>query len=108
MNENILKLRDLFQQLLKLLKNENDSDSLYIIKQVDYSLNLVNDYIDNTNGENDEKNLLSHLRENYQTLNQPRVGLSDYFIWRDNYEEREKANKVLDAIKEDLFQMLGR
>jgi hypothetical protein len=98
----IEQLRVLFQELKRILEKENDKDTLYIINQLDLGLHLIDEYLNSTYENIDLKQLFSKLEEIYIKINQPRVGLSDYFIWRDNYEERVKANNSLDAIKKNL------
>ena len=102
MLKDIEQLRFLFQELKRILEKENDNETLYIINQTKLSLLLIDECL-NSNYENkDLKQLLSKLEEIYTKINQPRVGLSDYFIWRDNYEERVKVNNDLDTIKRNL------
>jgi len=108
MNRKIIKLKDWLQQLLMELKIEVSNDNFFIINQVEYSLVLINEYLCNLNKNNDEKQLLDQLREIYKGINHTRVGLSDYFIWRDDFDERVKANKSLDEIKKNLNKLLGR
>ncbi|HEY4553682.1 MAG TPA: hypothetical protein VIG80_10845 [Bacillaceae bacterium] len=55
----------------------------------------------------DEKAVWDTLREMYRSLNHPRVGLSNFYIWRDDFEERLEANEQLDRIKDKLFKLLG-
>lgn len=42
------------------------------------------------------------LVEIYAELTRPRIGLYDYFVWRDDASERKRANAALDTIKDDL------
>jgi len=108
MNSKIIRIKDLLQQLFLELKNEESNDNSFIINQVEYSLVLINKYLCNLNKNNDEKQLFDQLREIYKGMNHPRVGLSDYFIWRNDFDERVKANKSLDEIKKSLYKLLGR
>ena len=63
---------------------------------------LIDESLDNPDENKDYKQLFSKLEEIYIKINQPRVGLSDYFIWKDTNEERVKENDGLDTIKEKL------
>ena len=98
----IEQLRILFQELKRILEKENDNETLYIIHQLELGLLLIDECLNCTYENEDLKQLFSKLEEIYIKINQPRVGLSDYFIWRDNYEERLKVNNGLDKIKKDL------
>jgi hypothetical protein len=98
----IEQLRILFQELKRILEKENDNETLYIINQLELGLLLIDECLNCTYENEDLKQLFSKLEEIYIKINQPRVGLSDYFIWRDNYEERLKVNNGLDKIKKNL------
>ena len=98
----IEQLRILFQELKRILEKENDNETLYIINQLELGLLLIDECLNGTYENEDLKQLFSKLEEIYIKINQPRVGLSDYFIWRDNYEERLKVNNGLDKIKKNL------
>ncbi|MBM7608878.1 hypothetical protein JOD29_002144 [Lysinibacillus composti] len=102
MLKDIEKLTVLFQQLKSILEKENDSETLYIRNQLELGLHLIDEVL-NSNNENKElEQLFSKLKEIYANINQPRVGLSDYFIWKDDYDERIEVNNDLDTIKESL------
>lgn len=98
----IEQLRVLFQELKRILEKENDNETLYIIQQLKLGLLLIDECLNSTYENKDLKQLFSKLKGIYVKINQPRVGLSDYFIWRDNYEERVKVNNSLDTIKKNL------
>ncbi|MFJ5562447.1 hypothetical protein [Lysinibacillus xylanilyticus] len=98
----IEQLRILFQELKRILEKENDNETLYIINQLKLGLLLIDECLNGTYENEDLKQLFSKLEEIFIKINQPRVGLSDYFIWRDNYEERLKVNNGLDKIKKNL------
>ncbi len=98
----IEQLRILFQELKRILEKENDNETLYIIHLLELGLLLIDECLNDTYESEDLKQLFSKLEEIYIKINQPRVGLSDYFIWRNNYEERLKVNNGLDKIKKNL------
>lgn len=98
----IKQLRLQFQELIGILDKEDENETLYIINQLELGLKLIDGCINSTYENKDIIQLFSELEEIYIKINQPRVGLSDYFIWRDDYEERVTANKSLDKIKENL------
>ena len=102
MLKDIEQLRVLFQELKRILEKEDDNETLYIINQLELGLLLIDECLNNVYESKDLKQLFSKLEEIYKKINQPRVGLSDYFIWRENYEERVKVNNGLDTIKKSL------
>ncbi|MCK0473849.1 hypothetical protein [Halalkalibacter sp. APA_J-10(15)] len=110
MNKNIKQIQDLFQQLITILEKENDqgSESVYFLNQVKLGVELIKGYSDSHQDDRDLNELIDKLKEIYAKSNQPRVGLSDYFIWKDDYEERLQANKGLDRIKHDLHHIFEK
>ncbi|MBO0589140.1 hypothetical protein [Sporosarcina sp. E16_8] len=109
MLKDILQLRVIYEELKRVLEKENnDSEVLYIINQLELGLGLIDECLNNIYENQDLKELYSKLDEVYMKINQPRVGLSDFFIWRDNYEERIKANEHLDTIKDNLLLLFKK
>lgn len=104
----IEQLRVLFQELKRILEKENDNQTLYIINQLKLGLDLIDECLNSTYQSKDLKQLFSKLEEIYTKINKPRVGLSDYFIWRDDYEERVRVNNGLDTIKKNLTLILRK
>ncbi|MCY9139459.1 hypothetical protein [Peribacillus frigoritolerans] len=51
---------------------------------------------------------MMELSSIYREIDKPRVGLSDYFIWDDNYDKRIVANNELDGIKDILLKEFKR
>lgn len=104
MIKDIQRLRVLYQELRNILEIESDdNEAMYITNQLESGLSLIDECLNNTYTDKDLKQLYSKLNEIYIKINQPRVGLSDFFIWRDNNEERLKANDCLDSIKDNLL-----
>lgn len=95
-------IKDIFQELKRILEKENDNETVYIINQLKLGLLLIDECLNSSDENKDNKQLFSKLDEIYIKIYQPRVGLSDYFIWRDSYEERIKVNNDLDTIKKNL------
>lgn len=95
--EKVQKIKISYESLLLLLKEQQDSELNYIISQIEESIELINEY------PNDQ--IMIELSVIYRKLNKPRVGLSDYFIWRNDFDERLKANEVLDELKIRLNSM---
>ncbi|MFJ8234994.1 hypothetical protein ACIQ34_04505 [Ureibacillus sp. NPDC094379] len=102
MLKEIEQLKVLFQQLKSILEKENDNETLYIRNQLELGLHLIDESLHSNYENKDLEQLFSKLKEIYTNINQPRVGLSDYFIWKDDYDERLEVNNDLDTIKENL------
>lgn len=108
MLRDLKQLKTLFQELKEFLEREDSSEASYIISQLEIGLRLIDKCLNHTNKYWDLKQVFSTVKEIYTKINQPRVGLLDFFIWRNNYEERVKANVPLDRIKNDLSLIFRR
>ncbi|MED4125630.1 hypothetical protein P4631_00400 [Halalkalibacterium halodurans] len=105
MKKDIQHTKDLFRQLLELLKKENEDEFAYMINQLELGLRFIDEYENISSVERNINQLYCELRQVYININKPRVGLSDFFLWKDDDGERVKANETLDAIKNDLRQL---
>ncbi|WCN36393.1 hypothetical protein [Aneurinibacillus uraniidurans] len=108
MIQNLNLIYDLYNRLLKIIKAENDQELQYIISQVEISIRLVDDCLKETRDVKQYNELMLELGAIYKSINTPRVGLSDYFIWCDNYDERLEVNESLDRVKNGLHNYLSR
>jgi len=50
--------------------------------------------------------LLEDLRRMNNTLYPPRGGLSDFFIWPNDFSERVRLNGTLNNIEENIWRIL--
>ncbi|MRX74236.1 hypothetical protein GJU40_19115 [Bacillus lacus] len=105
MKMEILQIKELYKQLITILNKESDNEVNDLIKQLAMGLTLIDECFYNHPEETNLNQLYLQLTEIYKNINQPRVGLSDYFIWRDDYGERIKANECLDFIKASLHKV---
>jgi hypothetical protein len=99
--------KELYLQLKSILIKENDREAQNIIDQIEAGLRIIDEFEDSNINEDDLISLYKDLERVYININQPHVGLSDYFIWKDDYEERIKANKDLDYIKDSLHKLFA-
>lgn len=51
---------------------------------------------------------MMELSSIYREIDKPRVGLSDYFFWDDDYDKRIVVNNELDGIKDILLKEFKR
>ncbi|WP_078552282.1 hypothetical protein [Bacillus alkalicellulosilyticus] len=102
MKDDILRTKELYKQLITILGEKIDNETVFIIKQLEMGLELIDEYMDNQHTESAAEQIHQQLCEIYINITRPRVGLSDYFIWKDDYEKRMEANERLDSIKDNL------
>jgi hypothetical protein len=104
--EIVQQTKELYLQLKLLLKSESDRDAQNIINQLEVGLRIIGEFEGGTY-EEDLSKLYEDLERRYININQPHIGLSDYFIWKDDYEERIKANEDLNRIKDSLHKLFN-
>jgi hypothetical protein len=100
MHDKLKSTKDTYVRLKELLSLQKDSELCYIIQQIQYSIDLIDDYSTQKNVSYEE--IFTQLDYIYRSISKPRVGLTDYFIWNDDFNERCKANKELDKLKKIL------
>jgi len=106
--EMIYQTKELYQLLLNILKDDSDDQAMFIKSQLELGIDQIDEYYKyqfNNSEPNRTQELLKNLERRYIEINQPRIGLSDYYIWKDDHDERMKANETLDEIKEKLLKL---
>jgi len=107
LEQTLLAIKDAYVRLVKILTKEKN-DLEHIILQANASIKLIDKcLLDCESGEQYRKTMME-LSSIYRDINKPRVGLSDYFIWDDNYDKRIVANNELDGIKGILLKEFKR
>lgn len=102
MTTQLQTLRKLYTDLILILESQKDDEISVILASAKESLSIIDDYLNQTGNPKTDSETRSKLTFLYKTINQPRVGLSDYFIWRDLYDDRVQANQPLDEVKSKL------
>ena len=97
MDLNRIKL--LFTELNNYQINQNDST-------IESSKKIGENAVDNL--ENDEENNIKkkYIIEIYKLLYTGRGGLTEYYIWDNDYEIRMKLNEPLERIRNDLWSIM--
>lgn len=106
-NENqklILNLFELFSNLLNILEREGKGDVDFVIKEVKYIVEILNNCILNNFCEDNK--IINEVKEIHSSLYPPKGGLSEFFVWRNDFDERIKVNDYLDNIKKELWKVL--
>lgn len=99
--ERLEKLRCLLLSLLVILKRESEEGWLRSIKvmldKVDMGL------LDHA----DSKETIDCVARMYRAINGGSGSFSDFYVWRDNFDDRKKENDKLKIIKDDLWNFLN-
>ncbi|MEX0447880.1 hypothetical protein [Xenorhabdus sp. SGI246] len=96
------KLRPLFFSLWKIM-HDNGGGSW--IKSIENIIALLTPPA--YGGTNDAKSAIEDARHAYSSMFRGYGGFAEYFIWRDDFNERVKANEALDKIKNDINHIIN-
>lgn len=104
--ELIINLIKLFKGMYAIIASNPNNDINYgmrtIKNMVQYlEMELTNDTIG-------YEELVSEIARKYKSMFPPRVGLSEFYIWDDNYEIRYQANHEYDQIKSQIEAILSK
>ncbi|MDM5188377.1 hypothetical protein QUF99_13930 [Bacillus sp. DX4.1] len=98
------KLEKLFSELSVILEENSKGDIDYQISEVRYVINILNECQNNNYIDSDD--VIKEIKLIHNNLYPPRGGLSDFFIWKADFNERVKANESLERIGDALWGML--
>lgn len=97
-------LKKLFSELILILEANENGDIDYQISEVKYVIKLLNQCIDDNYVDLDS--VINEIKSIYKNLYPPRGGLSEFFIWKADFDERIKANEPLGKIGDELWRIL--
>ena len=92
-------IKSLFSELQTFLELQDDNSIRDIQKAVRNTVSVL---------ESDESNTFKadYAVEVYKNLFTGRAGLTEYYIWDDDYEKRVKLNEPLDKIRSELWKIM--
>lgn len=101
LNQNFDISLDLLCQLEALLKAEGESNWIRGVRAAIIAGKSRKD------GSVTEEDAFQEMASTYRSLYGGAGSFSDYFIWREDLEERQEANKKFDKITNQLWSLLG-
>jgi hypothetical protein len=107
LEQTLLVIKDAYVRLVKILTKEKN-DIEYILRKAKASIELIDVCLLDCESAEQYRKTMMELSSIYRDINKPRVGLSEYFIWDDNYDKRIVANNELDGIKGILLKEFKR
>ena len=94
------KLVLLFSELSEILENDNEK---HWIRRIQECLSILQ-----SKEELNDKTKLTEVKSIYHSSHIGYSGFSEYFIWREDFDERVKANKRLDEIRDEIWNILEK
>ena len=100
-NTDIHELKALFMQLLEIFQKHGDSS----IKPQANTVRIILEVIDDGRYLNDEEKIVD-IKIYFRKLYTPQGGFAEFYIWKEDFEERIAANEPLDKIRDRLEEVL--
>jgi len=101
---NIQKSNDLlklFKELKKIMINENEVNW---VRGVDLIIEALTP--PHYGGKGSVDKAVEYVEATYRNMVSGNGSFSDFLIWRDDFDEREKANKKLDSVRADIWNLI--
>lgn len=98
---NLEALKKLFTELGDCLELQNDNSILNIRK-------LVKNTVEVLDSDESESFKSEYVLDAYKSLYTGRAGLTEYYIWDNDYDKRMKLNEPLERIRDDLWEIMKR
>ena len=92
-------LKKLFTELRDYLELQNDNSSVNIRK-------LVNNTVVVLESDKSESFKSEYVLDAYKSLYTERAGLTEYYIWDNDYDKRMRLNEPLERIRDDLWEIM--
>jgi|GEM_PF-3595830 len=96
---NLVELKELFITLLAVVDNSADSDALKWRDSIAEALAIIEDEARGYDSQ------FAAIQEIHEELYREKTGISDLYIWKNNFQERTETNAVLEQVKQRLAEI---
>ena len=101
---NTIELLKILESLYKFLELEDTSEITYVMSDLPQVINRLNDSVSLNEGNTNR--ILDEVRIHCKSYFPSHGGLSDYFIWRENFAERKRLNEILENYKKRMWNLI--
>lgn len=98
------KLSALFDAFYGFIKNGDDSTTHYAKRNVERIRRNIELALKQKNASSE---VFSELRSSYNSMFPPKSGLSEFYIWDDDFETRVKLNLAYEEVKNQIEKILS-
>lgn len=64
---------------------------------------IINDLLNAIENNNEAIDFVKSARDTYSSINKGNGSFSDFCVWRENFDERKKANQNFDNLKKRIY-----
>jgi hypothetical protein len=97
------RVSSLMKELLNIIRKEGGEGEEYAAKELERCIGYIKETIDDVNADSNE--VFTRVKNLYRSMYPPHGGMTDFFVWRDDFDERIAANRRLDAVKAELGEI---
>ncbi|OLF34657.1 MULTISPECIES: hypothetical protein [unclassified Psychrobacter] len=97
----LIELNNYFIELRKILIQENENN---FIRGIDVILNRIQHSL---NYDENAKATIESVGDTYSFMNSGNGSFSDFFIWRENFDERVEVNEVLIELRNKITFLIA-
>lgn len=102
MDQELEQLEKLFSELLKIVKKYGYERFVPQIRIIEAILSCLKD------SEETSSSKMEYVASKHKQLYSPRGGLSEFFIWDNDFQTRIQLNKPLDTVRDDIWAILKK
>lgn len=95
----------LFEKMYDIIKKENQYSTKYAEQTICIMRNNIRIALSQ---QNETEDIFNMLKSSYRSMFPPKSGLSEFYIWRNDYITRCKLNSDYEGIKSQIQQILNR
>lgn len=99
--DKLVRLANLFNQIRDILIQENEDNWIRGISSI---LNRINYSLENNEN---AKDTIKSIGNTYSFMNNGNGSFSDFYIWREDFDERVLENKNFMKIKNDISRIIA-
>lgn len=96
---NLVELKELFITLLAVVDNSADSDALKWRDSIAEALTIIEDEARGYDSQ------FAAIQKIHEELYREKTGISDLYIWKNNFQERTETNAALEQVKQRLAEI---
>lgn len=106
-NEKLMKVREVFIELIEILNTEGGWNVRHAKRELNNDIKRIERALDNTTSGNvDLDEVLIAIRKSYEKINAPGGGFREFYIQRNNTNERVFINKPLSKDRVEIQLLL--
>lgn len=98
---------NLLEELYRELKSMLEKHGKHEVDPQIFRIDNIITFLSKLDKTNIDPQAFEELKRMHNALYPPRGGLSDFFIWSNDFEERVRLNESLDRVQNEIWHILN-